>query len=300
MTTLTYGNFSLFPATELNFRVVSAGSSVISLYDDLSGTTENYYGSFIYSGSAVVGGRVDTVEDVRAGQLIWSFTGLNASAVSVYNAVMADDAAAILNIVLGGNDMIWGSVLGEPIIGHTGNDTVIALDGNDTISGGAGNDDVNGNVGEDLVRGDEGSDWVRGGKGNDTIFGDAGDDPHVNGNIGNDLVFGGTGNDFVYGGQDNDTLHGDAGADTLSGDLGSDTLFGDAGADRFTIRAGSGTDWAADFNAAEGDRIQLAPGTAYSVTSISGQVAIDLGHGDVLGLTGVAAGSFNSGWIVFA
>ena len=81
--------------------------------------------------------------------------------------------------------------------------------------------------------------------------------------------------------------------------MGNDILWGDAGADRFTIARNGGFDWVADFNAAEGDQIQLAPGTAYSVTSVGGQVVIDLGGGDELGLAGVPAASFSSAWIVF-
>ena len=73
----------------------------------------------------------------------------------------------------------------------------------------------------------------------------------------------------------------------------------DFGADWFFVGAGSGFDWAADFNPAEGDHILLAVGTAYTVGSVDGQVVIDLGNGDALGLAGVAAGSFDPGWIVF-
>lgn len=214
-------------------------------------------------------------------------------AINVY-----EDTGSTQNVYSSSGDQIWGGVEGDYIYGKSGSDTIIALDGNDLVHGGAGNDDVNGNVGTDLVSGDDGNDSVRGGRGDDTVMGLEGDDPHVNGNIGNDAVLGGNGADTLYGGQDNDTLSGEAGNDLLSGDLGNDALFGGAGADRFTTRLGGGVDWIGDFSQAEGDRIQLAPGTAYTLTSYQGQVIIDLGDGTQLGLAGV--GSVSGDWLLLA
>ena len=281
--------------------VTVATSSRVSVEYPQSGITESYTGSFSYLG-AVVLGTVTGFQASHGGVPYWTIEGMNASAYSIYSALTNYNPLSpnlLINLLLGGNDMVWGSVNGEPILAGPGNDTVIALDGNDTVLGGTGDDDINGNVGIDLVMGEAGADWVRGGRDNDTLDGGDGDDPHVNGNIGADVVRGGNGNDTVYGGQDQDTLYGEAGADLLSGDLGADILYGGAGADRFVLRAGSGTDWVADFSAAAGDRIQLSPGTTYSVTSLSGQVAISLGNGDQIGLAGIADGSFSSGWIVF-
>lgn len=193
---------------------------------------------------------------------------------------------------------IDGSAGGDVITGGSGSDFIRGLNGDDRIDGGAGNDDVNGNQGVDIVRGGDGADWVRGGQGNDTVYGDAGDDPHVNGNIGDDLVYGGVGNDTVYGGQGNDTLFGEDGNDWLSGDLGNDVMVGGAGADRFLFRAGSGADWVTDFSSVAGDRVQLAPGTAYTITSVNGDAVIDLGGGDRLGLSGVSVAAMGD-WLVF-
>ena len=67
----------------------------------------------------------------------------------------------------------------------------------------------------------------------------------------------------------------------------------------FPLYRMNGFDWAADFNPGEGDHILLAVGTAYTVASVDGQAVIDLGNGDALGLAGVAAASFDPGWIVF-
>jgi Ca2+-binding RTX toxin-like protein len=198
-----------------------------------------------------------------------------------------------------GADRIFAGSGADLVEGGDDADIILGLDGTDTVSGGAGNDDVNGNTGEDQVFGDDGADTVRGGQGNDTVVGGGGNDLHVNGNIGNDVVMGGAGDDSVYGGQNNDTVYGDAGADVLSGDLGGDILYGGAGADRFVLRAGSSTDWVADFNFAEGDRIQLAAGSTYATAQHQGQALVVLSTGDIIGLVGVASTGFNASWVVF-
>jgi Ca2+-binding RTX toxin-like protein len=298
MATVTIGNLALVSTEELE---VFSRSSTLFVLRGPSGYTESYSGvGFTYSELGVpTGGTVTGVALSVNGQSAVTFTGLSLSASQLATLIINEDEAAVRTMLFGGSDMIWGSNNAEQIAGGDGDDTIISLEGNDSVTGQAGADDVNGNVGFDLVRGGEGNDTVRGGRDNDTLFGDAGDDAHVNGNIGDDVVNGGLGHDTVYGGQGADTLHGDEGNDLLSGDLGNDALAGGAGADRFTIRAGGGTDWVVDFSFAQGDRILLAPGTAYTAVAVSGQVGIQLAGGEVLALSGVAAGSFSTDWLVF-
>jgi serralysin len=191
-----------------------------------------------------------------------------------------------------------GGLGADVIIGNSVANFIRGMDGADNISGGGGNDDLNGNIGADTVNGDDGDDWVRGGQGNDLVQGAAGNDPHLNGNLGDDTVYGHTGNDTVFGGQGSDRLFGDDGADLLSGDLGDDTLTGGAGADRFVMRAGGGVDWITDFSVFQGDKIVLAPGTAYTVQEGTGQVLINLGGGTIIGLTGI--GTLTGDWLAFS
>jgi Ca2+-binding RTX toxin-like protein len=140
----------------------------------------------------------------------------------------------------------------------------------------------------DNLVGGAGADTVRGLNGNDTVYGGQGAD-NLNGNQGADLIHAGIGNDLVYGGQGADTLYGDDGNDVISGDLGNDSLLGGHGADKFMFQAGSGQDWIGDFNAGEGDKIVLPAGASYSIhADAQGQAIIDLGHGDQIGLVGVA------------
>lgn len=192
-----------------------------------------------------------------------------------------------------GADDLLGAGGADWLIGEGGADRIWGGAGADILEGRAGIDDVRGDAGADQVRGGDDNDTVRGMQDNDTVYGDAGSDAHVNGNMGADVVYGGDGNDTVYGGRDNDTVYGDEGDDWLSGDLGADMLTGGGGADRFLFRAGSGADVVTDFNFAQGDRVQLAAGTAY--TQAGG--VITLSGGDTLTLQG--ASGFTAGWVVF-
>ncbi|WP_042955918.1 immunoglobulin-like domain-containing protein, partial [Pseudomonas sp. G5(2012)] len=179
------------------------------------------------------------------------------------------------------------SNLANAILGHTeatlpGDDTVNAGDGNDIIFGDLVS--FNGIAGEgyqamqafvaketgvdvskvttsnvhqyitehtdvfDVSGAHDGDDSLLGGAGNDIIFGLGGDDK-LYGGSGNDLLLGGTGKDLLDGGDGNDTLLGGKGDDTLIGGLGGDT---------FVWKAGdTGTDVIKDFNASQGDRIDL-------------------------------------------
>ena len=87
------------------------------------------------------------------------------------------------------------------------------------------------------------------------------------------------------------------GADFLSGDRGDDTLVGGAGADLFHTFNDAGLDRVLDFNAAEGDRVMLAPGTTYSVGQVGDDTVIDLGGGTRMVLVGVTLASLGNGWI---
>ncbi|HVF64738.1 MAG TPA: calcium-binding protein [Casimicrobiaceae bacterium] len=65
---------------------------------------------------------------------------------------------------------VYGSTLGESLVGLSGNDTVHAGQGNDVVSGGAGND---------TLTGFEGADRLDGGIGNDVLIGGAGNDSYI-------------------------------------------------------------------------------------------------------------------------
>jgi hypothetical protein len=186
-----------------------------------------------------------------------------------------------------GNDTIVGATVADYLRGD---------DGNDSISGGGAFDDINGNAGNDTIHGNAGDDWVVGGKDNDLLFGDAGADI-VWGNLGADTLDGGDGNDQIRGGQGDDSLAGGAGNDFISGDRGNDTETGGAGADTFHFSQDAGIDRVLDFNYAEGDRVQLDPGTTYALHQAGADTVIDTGNGNEMILVGVQLSSLASDWI---
>jgi Ca2+-binding RTX toxin-like protein len=73
------------------------------------------------------------------------------------------------------------------------------------------------------------------------------------------LVLGGTGDDILTGGSGIDFLVGGDGNDILVGGLGNDTLSGGTGADAFVLNetGSANLDHIVDYNAAEGDKIDL-------------------------------------------
>lgn len=195
-----------------------------------------------------------------------------------------------------GNDQVFGGLDNDSITGGDGSNYLRGDEGDDVITGGSGFDDINGNMGRDFLRGGAGNDWVVGGKDEDVLFGDEGDDL-VYGNIGNDTVGGGAGNDIVRGGQGDDLVRGDDGRDIISGDLGNDTLAGGLGADIFLTFGTTGLDRVVDFNAGEGDRVQVEPGTTYTLEQGDGEVIINLGFGNRMILQGVNLSTLPDGWI---
>jgi len=214
----------------------------------------------------------------------------------------------------GGHNYLQGGDAGETIDGGPGNDTLMGgggddhlrggpgvnylrgESGNDIIEGGDEFDDAHGNEGNDTVHGRGGDDWVVGGKDQDRLYGDDGDDV-VLGNMGNDTVEGGSGNDVVRGGQGDDLVYGQDGDDWLSGDRGADTLWGGSGADTFHAFADSGVDRVMDFNAGEGDRVFLLPGTSYNAWQSGTDTIVDMGGGNQLVLVNVNLGGLPPGWI---
>ena len=260
----------------------------LKLVDNGAGGTWVYFDSDGHGSADPWGTFVTTLDNVSPSTV---------TAAILSNPAPAAAAAPLAVTGQEGADALDGGSGDDTIAGLGGDDTIRGMAGADTIDGGTGADSINGNAGADLLHGGSGNDTVFGGQGNDTLYGDDGANL-LNGNKGDDVLHAGGQGDLVYGGQGNDTLYGGDGADTLSGDAGNDVLWGGHGADRFVFHAGGGVDWVGDFNSAEGDRIVLPSGTQYTLTSYDGQVVIDLGHGDQIGLAGVSASQLGD-WLTF-
>ena len=205
-----------------------------------------------------------------------------------------------------GHDNIGGDVGNDPVSGGVGDDQISDTEGSnylrgdegdDYIVGGSGFDDANGNMGDDTVFGGLGDDWVVGGKDNDSLDGGEGNDL-VYGNLGDDTCDGGfRGDDTLRGGQGDDVLLGGRGNDFLSGDRDNDTLTGDLGADIFHTHGAAGIDRVTDFSQAQGDRVQLLPGTIYTTAQVGDDTVISMNGGGQMILVGVQLSSLTSGWI---
>ena len=201
---------------------------------------------------------------------------------------------------LRGSDVtVSGGALADTIGALAGANYLRGEGGDDSITGGSGFDDINGNMGNDTAAGGLGDDWVVGGKDDDRLAGEAGADI-VYGNLGNDTCDGGAGGDIVRGGQQDDVLTGGDGNDWLSGDRDSDTITGGAGADVFHSFGDAGIDRVLDFNRAEGDRVQLDPGTTYAVAQSGADVVISMTGGAQMILAGVMMAALTGDWIAVA
>lgn len=205
-----------------------------------------------------------------------------------------------------GNDVMVGAAAGGTLMGGAGDDTITADggptylrggDGDDVIHGGAGFDDINGNKGADTIDGGfSGDDWLVGGQGDDLIVAYGGHNL-IYGNLGNDTLTGGGGGDILRGGQGDDMIAGGSGDDFISGDRGNDTESGGGGADRFHDSQDAGVDRVLDFHYAEGDRVQLDPGTTYTMSQVGADTVLDMGGGNQMILVGVTLADLPSDWI---
>ena len=109
-----------------------------------------------------------------------------------------------------GNDhdnVLYGTMGNDKILGKGGVDRLFGSGGNDTIDAGSGNDFVQGDIADDIINGNSGNDTVQGGPGTD----------QVNGDDGNDLVVGSFANSSM-------SIK-DLAVDTLTCGIGNDTAF---------------------------------------------------------------------------
>ncbi|HEX3699439.1 MAG TPA: family 16 glycosylhydrolase, partial [Phenylobacterium sp.] len=196
-----------------------------------------------------------------------------------------------------GNTEIHAGAGNDTVTGWSGGDYLRGDDVNDSIQGGSGFDDINGNKGDDVIDGGSGgSDWLVGGQGNDLITAHASQNI-LYGNLGDDTLHGGSGGELMRGGQGDDVIVGGSGNDWISGDRGSDTVTGGAGADTFHTFSGAGLDVVTDFNAAQGDRVQVDAGTHYTLSQSGSDTLIDMGGGDEMILRNVTLSTLPTGWI---
>jgi Ca2+-binding RTX toxin-like protein len=270
---------------------------------------------YVYDGTTLVGqarlltdGEVSvTTDNLAPGEHVLT-------AVAVDRAGNVSATSAGFHVVIGDDG---GASAGAPDRGASdhsaqsgaGADTLIGLDvagvlrggaGDDAITGGTQFNDINGNTGADTIVGRSVvGDWLLGGQGDDVITAALSTGHNiVNGNLGADTLTGGGGGDVLRGGQAADVIVGGDGADWISGDLGDDTLAGHGGADVF--HAGGGADVVLDFDAANGDRVQVDAGVTYSFAQSGDDVVVTFSNGGHLTLEHTQQSSLAEGWIFAA
>jgi Ca2+-binding RTX toxin-like protein len=292
-----------------------------------AGNAIRLFGDFVYSSpiDLPTGGELNRYQETYGGQVAFDAKYLDVPILDVLSPT-GKTTDAVLSEMFAGDDGFSGSNFDDLLRGFGGNDEIRGLggydalfggagddtinggegqsylrgdEGNDLLIGGAGFDDMNGNMGSDTLYGGEGTDWVVGGKDGDRLYGEGGDDL-ILGNLGWDSLSGGTGNDTVRGGQDNDVLEGGDGNDWLSGDRGLDVIYGGRGADTFHFFPGADVDRIMDFNAGEGDHVQLQLGTVYTVEQVGPDVLLRTGQFDQLVLVNVQLSSLRAGWLIEA
>ncbi|HEY0834641.1 MAG TPA: calcium-binding protein [Azospirillum sp.] len=192
---------------------------------------------------------------------------------------------------------ILGSPTGDVLAAGPEDDTLFAGEGDDSVMGGLGNDVLYGNQGADVVYGNIGADTIFGGQDADTLFGGQ-DADALYGNMADDVLYGNLGADTLFGGQGDDTLFGGQGDDVIAGNLGNDVLAGNLGADTFVFAPGGGADVVSDFQADQGDRLQLAAGMSRTVGAGAGGAVVSFGNGDQVTLAGIDAQNVQAGWFV--
>jgi Ca2+-binding RTX toxin-like protein len=188
--------------------------------------------------------------------------GIGANEDDLNEPIQPGTAAGATVFGTAGDDMIEmqfvfpAEIRTEPgtLNGTTHNaDVVTGNGGDDAVNGGGGDDFLDGGDGDDSLNGEAGEDTLAGGSGDDTLDGEEGDDT-LDGGAGDDILLGGDGNDELAGGG------------------GTDQLIGGSGADRFVFDDVAGSpaqapDLVFDFNAVQGDRIDVSGIDAISVTT---------------------------------
>lgn len=294
------GSSSYLPPSSLS-SIVSASPTQLDVID-IAGNLQRYFGIFNlsdiskqkYDTSTFTGYQQYSTNIADPTKLVYELSGASVNGQVIAGFLAAGDGYALVGEIFKAGDQITGSNENDILDGFSGADTVKGSLGNDTISGSQGPDFLNGNEGDDAVGGGAGADTVRGGKGNDVVTGGL-DDDKVYGDSGNDFVNGNEGNDSVFGGDGNDTLRGEIGDDRITGNAGNDQLFGDLGADVFVLSKDQ--DLILDFDASEGDKIEVLASTPYTLGSTGSEGTGDLQIIRDVGITtlvGVSLSSFDA------
>lgn len=224
----------------------------------------------------------DTIDSGSGDDSVHGLNGDDYIVGGVHEDVLYGDGGN--DVLLGGHgiDRLYGGSGTDVLAGGRQNDSLYGQGGDDTLKGGDGDDYIDGGIDIDTasyldaeqgvtvslmvtgpqLTGGQGTDTLRnienllGSLFADTLTGDAGAN-RLTGQDGNDRLSGLGGDDRIDGSDGNDIITGGAGRDSMSGGGGADRfIFGNG---HFAGVTAATADVISDFNAAQGDRIDLRP-----------------------------------------
>jgi Ca2+-binding RTX toxin-like protein len=115
------------------------------------------------------------------GLLGFGFSLSMSDLVALFDTPNTRDDAAVLRLMLAGNDRVFGTSGDDYVFGANGKDKLWGEEGDDTLLGGDGNDSLNGGKGNDSLVGGDHHDTLSAGIGTDKLYGGRGTDLLVGG-----------------------------------------------------------------------------------------------------------------------
>ena len=196
----------------------------------------NIYGSILYNSSGeIVDFRANKINMFYYSQKLVEISGLS------FDLVKNEAAPDPFQVILAGNDTLYGS---------SGNDVLNGYGGNDILYGYGGNDVLNGGIGSDIMLGGAGNDTYQVNVSTDKVYETTTATSGINaggvdrvisttsyalGNFVENLTLSGTVGINGTGNALNNTLTGNGAANVLNGGAGRDTMLGMAGNDTYHV-----------------------------------------------------------------
>lgn len=109
----------------------------------------DFGGQYSYS-QAGIAGTTTAISETKAGKVLYSVTGANADADTLFDLIDAGNVLGAAAYVLRDRDEITGGPRDDRLFGFGGNDTIQAGIGQDVIVGGAGSDKLSGGASGDF------------------------------------------------------------------------------------------------------------------------------------------------------
>lgn len=133
----------------------------------------------IEAGSFGVRGSVTGYSQTLGGALVFSASGIQGSARTIFSILATGDNDRFLAYTLASDDRLVGSSGSDHLAGMNGADTLLGGTGADSLFGGSSTDTLKGGWGADFLAGGLASDVLDGGAGSDRLLGGAGADTFV-------------------------------------------------------------------------------------------------------------------------